>query len=494
MKQTPSSLILITVDCLRADHVGFLGYKRPTTPFLDSLADESLVFRNAITAGAPTYYSLPAILASRYPLALGRDVLGIAPEENTIPSVLKEYGFQTAAFSAANPYLSARFGYDQPFDCFRDFLHAETLEFPAEPPQPRFRSRANQALSNACHAVPGLGKAYDELYFRYCQRIGSEPCEGLDSLRRFPAADVIIDHASAWLKEHSSAPFFLWLHLMDPHAPYYPKAEALDEMKSGRVSAQEARYLNSFWIRDDIGPDRLRRKRDEVIALYDAGIRWADAQIRRLTEKLVELNVWDKCALAVTADHGEEFLEHVGRFHAPLKLTEELIRVPLLLRVPQIQNSCELSVPFGLIDLAPTLLDALGYPAPASFRGCSRWEQISRGEEWPQPVFTECVHGCTNPFHSENRVAPRILAIRKGHHKLVMDFSTGTQQLFNLSSDPTEQNPVDNSESRPIRRELLEHATKHLVESQKSRDFERRMESQLRDLRIEWAHSTANTN
>jgi arylsulfatase A-like enzyme len=494
MKQTPSSLILITVDCLRADHVGFLGYKRPTTPFLDSLADESLVFRNAITAGAPTYYSLPAILASRYPLALGRDVLGIAPEENTIPSVLKEYGFQTAAFSAANPYLSARFGYDQPFDCFRDFLHAETLEFPAEPPQPRFRSRANQALSNACHAVPGLGKAYDELYFRYCQRIGSQPCDGLDSLRRFPAADVIVDHASAWLKEHSSAPFFLWLHLMDPHAPYYPKAEALDEMKSGRVSAEEARYLNSFWIRDDIGPKRLRRKRDEVIALYDAGIRWADAQIRRLTEKLVELNVWDKCALAVTADHGEEFLEHVGRFHAPLKLTEELIRVPLLLRVPQIQNSCELSVPFGLIDLAPTLLDALGYPAPASFRGRSRWEQISRGEEWHQPVFTECVHGCTNPFHSENRVAPRILAIRKGHHKLVMDFSTGTQQLFNLSSDPAEQNPVDNSESRPIRRELLEHARKHLVESQKSRDFERRMESQLRDLRIEWAHSTANTN
>jgi arylsulfatase A-like enzyme len=482
------------VDCLRADHVGFLGYKRPTTPFLDSLANESLVFRNAITAGAPTYYSLPAILASRYPLALGRDVLGIAPEENTIPSVLKEYGFQTAAFSAANPYLSARFGYDQAFDCFRDFLDAETLEFPAEPPQSRLRSRANQVLSRACHVVPGLGKAYDELYFQYCQRVGSEPCEGIDSLRRFPSADVIVDHASAWLNEHSSGPFFLWLHLMDPHAPYYPKVEALDDMKSRRVSAEEARHLNSFWIRDDIGPSRLKRKRDELMALYDAGIRWADAQIRRLTEKLVELNVWDKCALAVTADHGEEFLEHGGRFHAPFKLTEELIRVPLLLRVPHVPKLRELSTPFGLIDLAPTLLDALGYPAPASFRGRSRWEQVSRGEEWHQPVFTECVHGCTNPFHSENRVAPRILAVRKGSHKLVMDFLTGTQELFNLTSDPAEQNPVDDQKARPIRRELLELARKHLVESQKSRDFERRMESQLRDLRIELAHSTANTN
>lgn len=494
MRQAPGSLILITVDCLRADHVGFLGYKRPTTPFLDSLANESLVFRNAITAGAPTYYSLPAILASRYPLALGRDVLGIAPEENTIPSVLKEYGFRTAAFSAANPYISARFGYDQAFDTFRDFLAAEKLEFPAEPSRAGFRGRANQALSKACHAVPELGKAYDELYFQYCQRIGSEPCADLDSLRRFPSADVIVDHAIAWLNEHSRGPFFLWLHLMDSHAPYYPKMEALHEMKSGTVSAEEARYLNSFWLRNDIGPSRLGRKRDEVMALYDADIRWADTQIRRLTEKLVELNVWDKCALAVTADHGEEFLEHGGRFHAPRKLTEELIRVPLLLRVAQVPKLRELSMPFGLIDLAPTLLDALGYPAPASFRGRSRWEQISRGEEWHQSVFTECVHECTNPFHSENRIAPRILAVRKGQHKLVMDFSTGTQQLFNLSSDPAEQNPVDDHQGRPIRRELLELARKHLVESQKSRDFERRMESQLRDLRIEWAHSTANTN
>jgi len=342
--------------------------------------------------------------------------------------------------------------------------------------------------------VPGLSQAYDELYFQYCQGIGSGSCEGLDCLRRFPSADVIVDHAIAWLNEHSSGPFFLWLHLMDPHAPYYPKVEALEEMKSGRVSAEEATYLNSFWLRNDIAPSRLRRKRDEVMALYDAGIRWADAQIRRLTEKLVELNVWDKCALAVTADHGEEFLEHGGRFHAPLKLTEELIHVPLLLRVPQVPKLCDLYMPFGLIDLAPTLLDALGYPAPASFRGRSRWEQISRGEEWLQPVFTECVHGCTNPFHFEDRVAPRILAVRKGHHKLVMDFSTGTQQLFNLNSDHAEQNALDDHEARPIRRELLELARKHLVESQKSRDFERRMQSQLRDLRIEWAHSTANTN
>src|ERR1700761_7673440 len=75
------SLVLITVDCLRADHCGFHGYPRPTTPFLDPLAGESIVFSKAVVAGAPTYYSLPGILASRMPLSLGRDVVGLAPGE-----------------------------------------------------------------------------------------------------------------------------------------------------------------------------------------------------------------------------------------------------------------------------------------------------------------------------------------------------------------------------------------------------------------------------
>src|SRR5947209_9123925 len=78
------SLVLVTVDCLRADHVGFLGYPRPTTPFLDTLALHSYVFPSAIVAGAPTYFSFPAILASRFPLALGRDVLGIAPQNRRL--------------------------------------------------------------------------------------------------------------------------------------------------------------------------------------------------------------------------------------------------------------------------------------------------------------------------------------------------------------------------------------------------------------------------
>ena len=103
------SLVLVTVDCLRADHVGFLGYSRPVTPNLDALAENSVVFSNAIVAGAPTYFSLPAILASRYPLALGtrraRDRASRADAgQSPAGCWLCDCGL-----SGGNPYLSRRY-------------------------------------------------------------------------------------------------------------------------------------------------------------------------------------------------------------------------------------------------------------------------------------------------------------------------------------------------------------------------------------------------
>jgi hypothetical protein len=86
------------------------------------------------------------------------------------------------------------------------------------------------------------------------------------------------------------------------------------------------------------------------------------------------------------------------------------------------------------------------------------------------------------------------LAVRKANFKLVINFSSHTERLFDLESDPAERHPLGNEEVKPIRRALLNLAKKHLAESQKSRDSDHRLGSQLRDFRIEWAHSTANSN
>ena len=156
MKAAPRSLVLITVDCLRADRLG-RGGQSPPMPFLDSLSKESFIFKNALASGIPTYNSLPALRASRYPLALGRDVIGLAPDENTIGSELQQAGFRTAAFVAGNPYICEAHGYGNGFDVFRNFLSAGEMDGPANqylPQGPSLRGRTNRMISRACHRVP----------------------------------------------------------------------------------------------------------------------------------------------------------------------------------------------------------------------------------------------------------------------------------------------------------------------------------------------------
>jgi arylsulfatase A-like enzyme len=461
------SIVLVTVDCLRADHCGFMGYPRSTTPFLDEIARTSFVFPTAIVAGVPTYYSFPAILASRYPLAFGREVVGLAVEEKTIASVLHENGYQTGFFGAGNPYLSARFGYDYGFDTFRDFLNAEFVP-PVNSNEPlaagKWKTTLNDAVATVSHRIPGLASAYDELYFQYCQRWAAHPNQSFDQLRRFPSADVIVEQACEWVTSVGANPFFLWLHFMDPHAPYYPTESALEILGEGRPSASRARYVNACWNRSDIGVNRLRRYRDQMIALYDAGIRWVDAQLARLADAMHRLNVWENCIFAFTGDHGEEFLEHAGRFHAP-SLTEELIRIPLLIRVSGTETRAVASNPFSLLHLAPTLLEAADVAAPDEFNGHSHWKSIREGAGWSEPAICESIAGCTNPFRSEQRRGARLLAVREARYKLVLNFESADECLFDLKSDPAEQTPLPRQSAKPERRRLLEIARAHVEHS-----------------------------
>ena len=482
------SLVLITVDCLRADHVGFMGYPRPTTPFLDTLANESVVVSTAIVAGAPTYYSFPAIFASRYPLDLGRDVVGLAPGENSLASALKNAGYATAAFSAGNPYLSARFGYDQGFDIFRDFLEpAPTSDSGrATNADLAFTTRLNRKLERWSQRSPWLGDIYDDLYFEYCQRIANSRPDSLDTLRRYPSADVLVNEATAWVSAVRDQPFFLWLHLMDPHAPYYPVEEALQLMGTN-ITPSRARYLNSYWNRGNLAPSRLQRHRDKIVELYDAGVRWVDVQLTRLADSLSRLGLWENCVFAFTADHGEEFLDHGGRFHSPARVTDELIRVPLLLRVPAQKPLRTGNAPFSLLNLAPTLLDALGVKAPSGFEGQSYWPYLRDGSSWDEPVISECVSAATNPFHRRDRLGPRILAARDKRFKLVWELATEQELLFDLEEDPNECHPLPARKRKDARQRLMLRAWHHLVQSQERMNQSSRCKSIAHELALEWA-------
>jgi arylsulfatase A-like enzyme len=488
------SIVLVTVDCLRADHVGFMGYRRPVTPFLDALASESFVFPAAIVAGAPTFYSFPAILASRHPLGLGRDILGLGPDEPTLASVLQQAGYATAAFIAANPYISSRFGYAQGFNTFRDFLENEPEPIPDQKGAVGgWATRVNRALQAIRPRMGPLGVVYDELYFHYCQRVTPIPAS-LDGLRRFPAADVIVDHACTWLTSVGETPFFLWLHLMDPHSPYYPKEDALELMGDRPVTPFRARWLNEYWNRSNLGPRRFARHRDEIVRLYDAGIRWVDGQIARLIESLRQAKVWNDCIFVLTGDHGEEFLDHGGRYHPPSRLMEELIRVPLLMRVPGVPKENISDSPFSLLHLAPTLLDCVQVAVPASFRGRSYWPSLQRDGKFEGVAISECVAGCNNPFRPENRRGPRVLSVREARYKMVLHFEPKAEYLYDLEADPGEQAPLAPATHKMVRRRLLKLAREYLQTSSAQRDAKRRMQAQLSSLRLEWKHPASKTS
>lgn len=489
------NLIFITVDCLRADHVGFLGYDRPTTPFLDKLSQESLLFERAFVAGMPTYYSFPAIMAARYPLSLGRDVVGVAPAEPTLATTLKESGYATAAFLAGNPYLSRRFHYHQGFDDFEDFLiSSDWMSFDgqnhqgkkiAEQSPPPRRRRLNQALQRVVNLWAPARALYNELYFHYNWWISGWQSDGrLDALRQYPAADVVVDAALTWWRQQQEEPFFLWLHLMDPHHPYYPPTEALASLNRSHLTGNRARYLNGMWNRgNQLSNKRLKGYCAEVMALYDAGIRWVDEQVKRLVQALQEGGIWDKTLFVLTGDHGEEFLEHGGRYHHPIKLPQELLHVPLLMRLPSGILRQRLPDPFSLIDLAPTLLSILDIVPPDSFVGQSRWQGSRVENDSEGLAITECVHDCRNPWHPKGRLGARLLAVQDQQYKLLLNFATNEEHLFDLQRDPNERTPLPASLRHPVRQRLLAAALDHLRHSQPHSTNQLRLQARLADLK-----------
>jgi arylsulfatase A-like enzyme len=490
---TPKSLVLITIDCLRADHTGFMGYARPTTPFLDALARESLLFPKAVVTGAPTYYSFPGMLASRFPLSLGREVVGVAPGEPTLATVLQEAGYRTAAFVAANPYLTARFGYEQGFEVFQDFLSeptsllqaTENLNHGGHRGHGGLLSRINRQVAKTAHKARSMGKLYDEIYFQYCQRVAVANDEDLDSLRRFPAAGVLVDEACSWLTAGGGQPFFLWLHFMDPHAPYYPSREALHAMGDTEISAARARYVNESWKRADIGPQRRNKYRDEIVRLYDAGIRSADMQLERLVEFLRCGALWENCVFVVTADHGEEFLDHDGVFHPPSRAYQEMLHVPLLIRVPGAPRKLS-AAPFSQLHLAATVLDAIGVDPPGEFEGRSYWPEMQAGGDWGVAI-SESVGICTNPMDPAKRMAARVLVLQDEGFKLVLDFERCTEELYDLKTDPQEHKCLPPGAEMKVRARMLRLAHEHLGRTRSNRATALR--AVVREIGLEWCHS-----
>jgi arylsulfatase A-like enzyme len=416
----PPNVIMVVVDTLRADRVGARLGDRPLTPFLDSLAARSYVFHRAYAQSSWTSPSVASILTSRYPSQHG--VVGyrsVLPEsELTLPEVLREHGYVTAAVSA-NVMLNPQLGFAQGYDTYRS-----------------------------------LGTILS----------------GPDAPKLSARAPRVQDAVVAWLDGLSGGaarqPKFLYLQFMEPHVPYDPPPDMLDVVLRVRGhAAPDERNVNTL-----LGKEKLVFPDDLVPAvqdLYDAEVAGLDRQLGVLFDELGKRGFLDHAVVVVTGDHGEEFKEH-GRMGHRKDLYEEVVRVPLLISLPGQTARIEVDEMVSLIDLAPTLLELAGLTIPPTFEGRPLLTERSdqgflrrmlsrfRHADGPPPMVTEL-----NLPVGPQRLSPHERAVIVGRHKLIAGVH-GEREYYDLAADPRESQPAGLNEDE---RAALDRALSRFRES-----------------------------
>lgn len=381
-RPSPPNVILIVLDTLRADRVGAYGNTRGLTPFLDSLAKESLVYERAYAPSSWTVPSVASLFVGQYPSehqVMGADSL-LADGERTLAEMLKQHGFVTGGLSA-NLEVSVEGGFAQGFDAFRVIF---------QPPK-------------------------DD-----AARVNHAAFEWLDSIA-------------------GARPVFLFLQYMEPHSPYrfhpgvtVPPDSGLeiddaalgDLVNVGAFGLVEGYPIPSAW---KFEAAELRR----LIQLYDGEVAYLDRALAQLFDGLKRRGMLDHALVIITADHGEEFGEH-GMFAHGNTLFEATMRIPLLIRLPGNPRPRRIEEPATLAGLAPTVLRQLDIPIPASFRVA------------PLPLDTVggagLVYGeLIKDRHSYFRLHERALVSRTG--KLLIG-NAGEELFYDLTADPGETQPL----------------------------------------------------
>jgi arylsulfatase A-like enzyme len=348
------NVILYVMDCLRADRIHALGYKHDCTPNLDKFCAEGVAFTQAYSNSGWTAPSGASIFSGQHPTRTGihkmRDSLNT--DMPWLPETLKANGYETVAFSGVYQVSKLR-GFDRGFDLFDDtFKDAETIQ--------RCRDRGQDARGDD-----------------YC----------------LPLSEDLHVKALRWLdgRKGSYDPFFMLVWSIDTHEPYRQPDEfnrEADPKYNGPVDGRGRPF------------SRVRNRRDlaQLEALYDGSLRYQDAKFGEFVEALKSRGVLDDTLIIVCGDHGEMFFEHGIAGHGKFPWEEEL-RVPLLLRGPQVlPQGKRFDSVVQLIDIAPTIMDVLGLAAEKRFRGKSLRPIF---EEQVKQLHEAVVLEVPFPFHRE---------------------------------------------------------------------------------------------
>src|SRR5581483_11431448 len=296
------NIVFITVDTTRADRMGFMGNNRALTPNLDAVARQGIVFERAYSQAPLTPVSHATIFTGTYPqfhtvTDFGHPLPTLLPY---LPDILQKAGYKTAAFVGSlilDPRASMAPGFDRGFSIFDAGFRAK-----ADPDEDRYSTVERRA------------------------------------------GDVV-GHAIGWLNKNPKSPFFVWVHLYDPHAPYDPPAPYNKRFKDP----------------------------------YDGEIAYADASLGKLFTYLRQKGLYEQTLIVMMSDHGESLGAHGESMHG-IFLYDETIHVPLIMKLPsELLARRRVSARVRLVDVAPTILSMLSLPLPPTFQGESLVPQM-KGE------------------------------------------------------------------------------------------------------------------
>jgi len=362
------NIILITVDTLRTDRLGCYGGRRIQTPAFDSLAADGVLFEKAFTPMPLTAPSHATILTGRYPISHGLRLNGtsiLSDKETTLAEIARDRGMRTGAVVSCL-VLASRFGLNQGFDLYYDEGISGTAE--------------------------GHGLWYNE---------------------RKAAKSVA--RAEKWLEAESDRPFFLWLHLFDPHHPYDPP------------------------------PPFKQNYKDRP---YDGEIVYTDRALGRFLAKVKELGLYDDSLIILSGDHGESLGEHLESFHGTF-VYDVTTRVPLIIRAPGGRRGARVTDIASTLDIMPTALEAIGAPIPDNVEGFSLLPAALGGGRVPaRTIYLETIYPSATYGWAE------VKAVRLPGVKLI---DLPTPELYDIENDPHELDNIHDKDPRLLQRAESEY-------------------------------------
>jgi arylsulfatase A-like enzyme len=434
---TRPNVVLVVLDSVRAANVSAYGYERPTTPKLDRLADEGTTFEQATSVGCWTLPVHATLFTGRYPtshaVTISSQALG--GDLPTLAETLRGMGYETACFSN-NAYISDASGLT------RGFEHVDDLWRVTNP-----RGVSVPKLSQRIKALEQRGPLLRPIVALLRRAKRARMMFKAWRSRKDSGARYTNDRIRSWLRTRDpQRPFFAFVNYMEAHEPYLPPYPYNRRFVPSRYSPW--RVLRSAGRRDEILASEPRRRREDLDileGLYDGTIRYADEMVGQLVDILdTDAGGPNHTAIIVTSDHGDAFGEH-GHLGHRLTLYEELLRVPLIARLPgHFAEGARVAEPVSIGDLHPTILALAGSASVGDNDFASLLDEFDA----TRPVIAEN----TGPKSIDGLVTR---SRREGSLKLIWR-GDGRHEMYDLAEDPGEQTNLFESDARA--RGLLERS------------------------------------